>query len=63
MEPHNTLNIDFYLGSDFMNRRKVENIIAICILTVFMGQIYISPFAFGFRLTFSVLLFLISNLL
>jgi len=37
-----------------MNRRKVENIIAICILTVFMGQIYISPFAFGFRLTFAV---------
>ena len=37
-----------------MNRRKIENIFAICILTVFMGQIYISPFALGFRLSFAV---------
>lgn len=37
-----------------MDRRKIENIFAICLLTVFMGQIYISPFAFGFRLSFAV---------
>lgn len=37
-----------------MSRRQFENISAIIVLTVFMGQIYISPFDFGFRLTFAV---------
>ncbi|SHK20159.1 sensor histidine kinase [Paramaledivibacter caminithermalis] len=38
------------------NRRKIENIFAICILTVFMGQIYITPYAYGFRLSLAVLI-------
>ncbi|MCT4595518.1 MAG: ATP-binding protein [Anaeromicrobium sp.] len=37
-----------------MNRRKIENIFAMCILTVFMGQIYISPYTYGFRLSLAV---------
>ncbi|WP_176461762.1 ATP-binding protein [Anaeromicrobium sediminis] len=36
------------------NRRKIENIFAMCILTVFMGQIYISPYTYGFRLSLAV---------
>lgn len=52
---NNIFKKDDYWG-DFMNRRKIENIFIICILTVFMGQIYISPFAFGFRLSFAVVM-------
>ncbi|SKC80844.1 ATP-binding protein [Maledivibacter halophilus] len=38
------------------NRRKVENVFAICILSVFMGQIYITPYTYGFRLSFAVVI-------
>lgn len=37
-----------------IDRKKIESIIAICIITVFNGQIYINPFSLWFRFSFAV---------
>lgn len=37
-----------------LERKKIEKYLAICILTIFLGQIYLTPFATGFRFSFSV---------
>ncbi|WP_330602847.1 ATP-binding protein [Anaerosolibacter carboniphilus] len=37
-----------------MNRKKLEKLFIICILTAFTGQIYLNPFSSGFRFSFSV---------
>ena len=37
-----------------LDQKKVEKIFATCILTVFLGQIYLNPFSTGFRFSFSV---------
>ncbi len=37
-----------------LDHKKVEKIFATCILTVFLGQIYLNPFSSGFRFSFSV---------
>jgi len=35
--------------------KRLENIVAVCVVTVFMGQVYISPFSQWFRFSFAVL--------
>ena len=37
-----------------MNRKNIENIIIICLITVFMGQIYLNPVSEGFRFSLAV---------
>lgn len=37
-----------------LDQKKVEKIFATCILTVFLGQIYLNPFSSRFRFSFSV---------
>lgn len=37
------------------NKKNIEIIIAICMITVFMGQIYINPFSIWFRLSLAVI--------
>lgn len=36
------------------NRKNLEKIFILCVLTAFTGQIYLNPFASGFRFSFSV---------
>ena len=38
-----------------VDRKGLENILAICVVTVFMGQVYISPFSKWFRFSLAVL--------
>lgn len=44
-------------GGIFMvtTRQRIENFLSICIVTVFMGQVYISPFSQWFRFSLAVL--------
>ncbi len=39
-----------------LERKRLENILAICVVTVFMGQVYISPFSQWFRFSLAVLI-------
>ncbi|WP_432408445.1 sensor histidine kinase [Wukongibacter sp. M2B1] len=39
-----------------LKRKRLENILAICVVTVFMGQVYISPFSQWFRFSLAVLI-------
>ena len=36
--------------------KQIEKIIGVCIITAFMGQLYLNPFSTGFRLSFSVVI-------
>lgn len=47
---------DFHGGILLEGKRKrLENILSICVVTVFMGQVYISPFSQWFRFSLAVL--------
>lgn len=37
-----------------VNRKKLEKLFIVCILTAFTGQVYLNPFSSGFRFSFSV---------